>query len=190
MRSSSGPDSRRLVLGGAARVRPAPAGKAWIAGPAAAARVHRRHQHEARRIGDAVVGARDRDLAGLQRLAQRVERLRLELRKFVEEQHAVMGERNLAGPGAQARRRPAPASRPNDAARGTACGWSARRFRSRPRPRRSSTLRATRPASASAGSSAAAPRASTCRSRAGRSSGGCGRRRRRLRARAWRSPGP
>ena len=65
---------------------------------AAAARIHRRDQHEARRIGDAMIGARDRDFAGLERLAQRVERVRLEFRQLVEKQHAVMGERNFAGP--------------------------------------------------------------------------------------------
>jgi hypothetical protein len=45
-----------------------------------------------------VVGAGDRDFAGLQRLAQRVERLRLELRQFVEEKNAVVRERDLARP--------------------------------------------------------------------------------------------
>jgi hypothetical protein len=49
-----------------------------------------------------VVGAGDRDFAALQRLAQRVESLRLEFRQLVEEEHAVMRERDLAGPGAQA----------------------------------------------------------------------------------------
>ena len=44
---------------------------------------HRRNQHETRRIGDAVIGARDRNLAALQRLAQRVEHLRLEFRNYV-----------------------------------------------------------------------------------------------------------
>ena len=48
-----------------------------------------------------MVGARDRHLAGLQRLAQRIEHLRLEFRQLVEEQHAVMGERHLARPRAQ-----------------------------------------------------------------------------------------
>jgi hypothetical protein len=46
--------------------------------------------------------ARDRHLAGFQRLAQRIERLRLEFREFVKEQHAVMGERDFAGPRMQA----------------------------------------------------------------------------------------
>jgi hypothetical protein len=41
-----------LIFGGAARIRPAFAGKAGIAGTAAAAGVHGGDQHEARRIGD------------------------------------------------------------------------------------------------------------------------------------------
>ena len=49
-----------------------------------------------------MVGARDRDLAALERLAQRVERLRLEFGHLVEEEHAVMGERDLARPRPQA----------------------------------------------------------------------------------------
>jgi hypothetical protein len=39
---------------------------------------------------------------GLERLAQRIEHLRREFRQLVEEQHAVMGERRLARPHAQA----------------------------------------------------------------------------------------
>ena len=49
-----------------------------------------------------MIGARDRDLAGFERLAQRVEHLRGEFRQLVEEQHAVMRERNFARPRAQA----------------------------------------------------------------------------------------
>jgi hypothetical protein len=67
----------------------------------AAAWIHCRHQHEARRIGDPVVGARDRDFAGLQRLAQRIQHLRLELRQLVEKQHAVVGERYFTRPRVQ-----------------------------------------------------------------------------------------
>jgi len=92
----------RLVIGAAACVRPAPAGEPWLIGFAAAARVHRRDQHETRWIGDAVIGARDRHLAAFERLAQRIERLRLEFREFVKEQHAVMGERHFAGARTQA----------------------------------------------------------------------------------------
>ena len=69
----------RLIVGGAAQVRPAlqvkPAPTRGRSG-----KIHRGDQHEARRIGDAVVRARDRDLAELQRLAQQIERARIELR--------------------------------------------------------------------------------------------------------------
>ncbi len=64
-----------LIIGGAANVGSALAGIARIAGAAASAWVHRRDQHEARRIGDAVIGAGDGDIAGLQRLTQRIQRL-------------------------------------------------------------------------------------------------------------------
>jgi hypothetical protein len=86
----------RLVLGGAARVGPAPAGEAWLIGFAAAAGIHRRDQHEAGRIGEPVIGAGDRDLAGLKRLTQRIEGLRLEFRQLVQEQHPVMRQRDFA----------------------------------------------------------------------------------------------
>ena len=45
-----------------------------------------------------VVGPRDHHLAGLHRLAQGIEHLGRELGQFVEEQHAAMGQRDLAGP--------------------------------------------------------------------------------------------
>ena len=64
----------RLVIGGAAR-RPA-AGERGVAEMAAAARVHRRDQLDARREGDVGVGAGDADAAGLERLAQRIEHRR------------------------------------------------------------------------------------------------------------------
>lgn len=41
------------------------------------------------------VGPGDHHLAGLQRRAQGIERLGAELRELVEEQHAVVGERDL-----------------------------------------------------------------------------------------------
>ena len=41
-------------------------------------------------------------LAGLERLAERIEHLRRELRQLVEEEHAVMGERDFARPRADA----------------------------------------------------------------------------------------
>jgi len=92
----------RLIVGGAAGVGPAAAGKAGFAGAAAAARIHCPDQHEPRRIGDAMIGAGNGNLAGFQRLAQRVERLRLEFRQLVEEQHAVVRERDFARPRVQA----------------------------------------------------------------------------------------
>ena len=49
-----------------------------------------------------MIGAGDRDFAGLERLAQRFERLRLEFRQLVEKQHALMGERDFARPRAHA----------------------------------------------------------------------------------------
>ena len=49
-----------------------------------------------------MIGARDQNLAGFQRLAQRIERLLGELRQLVQKQHAMVGERYLAGLGAKA----------------------------------------------------------------------------------------
>ncbi len=69
---------------------------------AAAARVHRRDQLDARREGDVGIGARHRDLARLDRLAQRIEHRAAEFGELVEEQHAEMGEAHLARPHAQA----------------------------------------------------------------------------------------
>jgi hypothetical protein len=43
-----------------------------------------------------MISARNRHLAGFERLAQRIEHLRLEFRKLVEKQHAMMRQRNLA----------------------------------------------------------------------------------------------
>ncbi len=96
------PRQPALVFGRAAQIGPAFAGESGVAGAPAAARIHRRHQHETRRIGDAVIDARDRDLAGFQRLAQRVENLGGEFRHLVEEQDAVMRQRNFARPRPQA----------------------------------------------------------------------------------------
>ncbi len=112
-----------LIVGGATRVLAVLAHEAGLGRMAAAAGIHGRHQHEARRIGDPVIGARDRDLAGLERLAQRIEHARLELRQFVEEQDAMMGERDLAGLGPASRRPPAPPCWRNDAGCGTAADW-------------------------------------------------------------------
>lgn len=53
---------------------------------------------DSRGKGDMGIRARDGDFAGFQRLAQRIEDGALELRKFVEEQHAKVGHRDLSGP--------------------------------------------------------------------------------------------
>ena len=94
----SGPDSRPWYSAAQRVFGAAPADVAGIVGAPAATGGNRRHQHEARRIGDAVIGAGDGDLAGLQRLAQRIEHLRGELGQLIEEQHAVMAQRNLTRP--------------------------------------------------------------------------------------------
>lgn len=96
MRSRSGPDRRDLIVGGAAQVLPALAGEARIVSAPATAGVHRRNELEACGIGDAVIGARDHHFAAFHRLAQRIEHLRLEFRKFVEEEHAAMRKRDFA----------------------------------------------------------------------------------------------
>lgn len=61
-----------------------------IAVEPALAGVHGRHQHQRRRIGERCDCARDRDLAILQRLAQRFEHIAFELGQFVQEQHPVV----------------------------------------------------------------------------------------------------
>ena len=91
----------RLVVRGAARVGPAVAGEPRLVGASAAAGIHGGDQHQARRIGHAVIGARDQHFAGLDRLAQRIEHVRLELRELVQEQYAVVRERDFARLGAQ-----------------------------------------------------------------------------------------
>ena len=48
-------------------------------------------------MGDAVVRPRNHCFPSLERLAQRIEHLRIEFRKLVEEQHAEMGKRRFAG---------------------------------------------------------------------------------------------
>ena len=75
------------------------AGKARLSGAAAAARIHCGDELNARWVGDAVIGARDHRLAGLERLAQRVEHLGRELRKLVEEQHPRCAKATSPGRG-------------------------------------------------------------------------------------------
>ncbi len=97
-----GAGDARLIIGGAAIDAAALAGEAWLERVTAAARIHRSNQHETRRISNAVIGARHRDLAILQRRAQRIEHARIELRQFIEKQNALMRQRNLTRSRAQA----------------------------------------------------------------------------------------
>ena len=74
----------------------------------AAAWVHGGDQLKARRVADAVVDARDDRLSALDGLAKRIQDMRREFRKFVEEEHAVMSERHFSarlGAGAPANER-------------------------------------------------------------------------------------
>ena len=73
-----------------------------IATRAARAEVHRRDELKAGREDRAAGGARDRDDAVLERLAQRLERRPRELRQLVEQQDAAMREARLAGTDARA----------------------------------------------------------------------------------------
>ena len=86
-------DARLVALDATA---PHAAGIAWLAGAAAAAGIHRGDELNAGWVGDAVIGPRDHGLAGLERLAQRIEHLRVELRQLVEKQHAEMGKCRFA----------------------------------------------------------------------------------------------
>src|SRR5437773_5978590 len=63
----------------------------------ARAGVHRTDQLETRRIFGLARGARNRDPAGLERLAQGFEHLAVEFRQLVQKQHAVVRERYFAG---------------------------------------------------------------------------------------------
>jgi hypothetical protein len=90
------PRHSRLVIGGAAR-RPA-ARQRRVAEVAAEARVHRSDQLDPRRRSDVGVGTGDADLAGFERLAERIEHLALEFGQFVEEQDAEVRQADLARP--------------------------------------------------------------------------------------------
>ncbi|MNT50589.1 hypothetical protein D3C72_1875150 [compost metagenome] len=63
---------------------------------AARAGVHRRDELEAGGEVGVAGGAGDGDAAGFQRLAQDFQHSAVELRQFVEEQHAVVRQRDLA----------------------------------------------------------------------------------------------
>ena len=78
-------------------LRGAAAAAAGIAKIAAGAGIHRRHQLEARREAHLVAGPGDNDLPAFQGLAQHLQHLAVELGQLVQEQHALMGQGDLAG---------------------------------------------------------------------------------------------
>ena len=118
MRSNSGPGDARLIIAGA--FGRAAAGLRRIAEIAAAAGVHRRHQLEARRIAHMRIGARHHRLAGLDRLAQRVQHRRAGIPAARPGTARPDAPARLRPASRAARRRPAPPSRRNDADCGTA----------------------------------------------------------------------
>ena len=81
------------------RVREAAASVRAVSEVAARAGVHGRHELEARGKLRLAGGPHDRDPARFERFAQHVEDGPAELRQLVEEQHPVVGERDLARPG-------------------------------------------------------------------------------------------
>lgn len=68
-----------------------------VAMVAAGAGVHRRHQLEAGREADLVLGPGDHDFARFQGLAQHFQHAPLELRQLIQKQHAMVGQGDLAG---------------------------------------------------------------------------------------------
>ena len=137
------------------------------------------------------IGARHHDLAGFDRLAQGFQHRAREFGEFVQEQHAVMRQADLARFGALARRRRWPPSRRCDAVRGRAA--CAQMPPSSSSPDSEWIIEVS---SASAGvkrrQDAGHPGGQhrLARRRASRPSAGDGARQPRFRARAWRVPGP
>ena len=136
-------------------------------------------------------GARDPHAAFLDRLAQHFEHVPAELGHLVEEQHAVVGQADLAGPRTARRRRRVRRPRWCGAARGTDATTGGRR----PRARRPATewidgdvQRFVEGQRRQDAPRAAAP-SSSCPIRAGRPSACCDRRPPRSRAPASPSPG-
>jgi hypothetical protein len=70
-----------------------------VAPEAAGARVHRGDENEPRGIRRGAPGARNRDRAFLERLAERIENVARELSDLIEEQGPAVREADLAGPG-------------------------------------------------------------------------------------------
>ena len=96
MRSRSGPGQPAAILRNLRRR--AAAGAMLVAEEPARTRVHRRDQHEPRGEDGGPRRAGDRDAPFLERLTQHLEHAAIELRHLVEEEHAVVRERDLAGP--------------------------------------------------------------------------------------------
>ena len=88
-------DTRAIALDAVAA---ATATTRCVAGPAAGTGIHRGDELEARRKLALPRGTGDGDDAGFERLAQHFQCLPRPLRKFVQEQDAVVRKRNLAGP--------------------------------------------------------------------------------------------
>ena len=167
MRSSSGPETRAAVARDP--VGRAVAAPARVAEPAAGARIHRRDELELRRESALPRRARDVDDARLERLAQHLQHAPIPFRQLVQKQHAVMRERDLAGPriAAAADQRDGARRVMRRAIRAHAPG---RRTRSARRAKRSRRLQRFVLGRAAAGCPAAAARASTCPCPAARSS--------------------
>ena len=89
-------DAAEVAVHGGGRAGAAPGG---VAVPAALAWVHSADQHELAGIGNAAADPGDGDAAVLHGLAQHLQRIRAELGQLVEEQHAAVRERDLAGQG-------------------------------------------------------------------------------------------
>ena len=95
MRSRSGPLKRgHVAIDGDGRTF---AGVPTVAQVAAGAGVHRGDEDEAGRERRRGHGARDRHLAGFERLAEDFQAAAMELRQLVQEEDAVVGEADLPG---------------------------------------------------------------------------------------------
>jgi hypothetical protein len=82
-----------IFLGATGRATARPARLRQVA---AAARVHRRDELDARREGHMPVGASDADPPGFERLTQRFERGSTELGQFVEKEHPLVSQGDFA----------------------------------------------------------------------------------------------
>ena len=108
MRSSSGPQMRPMYFSTAMGAHLHCVLR--VAQEAARARVHRGDQDEVGREGGRVGSPADGHAALFERLPERFEAAAIELGQLIEEQDAVVGERDLARLRDRCRRRPCPAS--------------------------------------------------------------------------------